>query len=304
MGSAMKYILTFLFLILNSISVHAATCFWVGGTGSWSTANTASWSSSSGGGAGTCAATGGIPKQAADTATFDASSGGGTVTVDTTMNGTTLTGIVAGQFGGTLTFATNNPSMTITGSFNISGTGTRTVSLGSGTFSLTGTNTTNWDAGTATNLTLTAGTSTILFTTPGNGNSQNFLGGGRTYATVSIAGRTNGSVVNFGDNSTIGTLTATGPVLMFFGAATTQTITNALALVGTSSAPIMLASDGPVFGSTLAIASGSTATWAVIKNMTFSGNSLTATNSLSLGSVTNATITPPSTGGGGRIIGG
>jgi len=283
---------------------NAATCFWVGGTGSWSTANAASWSSGTGGAGSTCAATGGIPKQAADVATFDGASGGGTVTVDSTLNGVTLTQITAGAFTGTLDFSANNPSMTLTASFSITGAGTRTINLGSGTFTLPATNANNWDATTVTGLTFNAGTSTILIPNGANGNAATFVGGGLTYSTLSLGARASGSGVSISGNNTFATLLVAGPININLTGGATQTITNAIAWNGSSSALIAIFCSSATKG-TLAVAVGSVTSWSALKNITFTGTTVAATSSFDLGGNTGVTITAPSGGGGGgRIIGG
>lgn len=128
-----------------------ASLFWVGGTGTWDASDTTHWSTSSGGAGGAAVPT------SADTVTLDASSGGGTITVNTSF---TITSLTMGAFTGTLDFATNNNSPTMQ-SFNASGTGTRTLNMGSGTWSITGTSGTVWNISTATNMTMNQGTGTV-----------------------------------------------------------------------------------------------------------------------------------------------
>lgn len=282
---------------------QAATCFWVGGTGSWSTSNTASWASASGGTTGTCAATGGIPKQAADTATFDAASGGGTVTVDSTMNGVTLTQITMGAFTGTLDFSANNPSITLN-IFSISGTGTRTLNLGSGTFTLPSASS-SWDAATATNLTLNAGTSTISFTATSNVANRIFGGGAKTYNTVtfSTASTTLGSGgITFTGANTFATLTISGPTVATFTAATV-TITNAFTWTGSPTAPLVVIGN-PNGTGTISSANNGTISYAIIAGETFAGGGTFTCNNCYGYTASGITINAPSGGGGGGIIGG
>lgn len=296
-------VLAIALLVVGLVPASAATCFWVGGTGTWdNSTDAAHWSSSTGGSGSTCAATGGVPKNAGDVATFDGASGGGTVTTNTSPS---IASIVMGAFTGTLDFSVNNNSATLTTTFNVSGTGTRALKLGSGTFTLTGTNVNNWDATTTTGLTLTAGTSTILITTPGNGNGQSFVGGsGQTYATVSIGSRTNLSIVSFTTSSTLGTLLVAAPSRVSFNGGVTTTVTNAISWAGTSTNQISVENGGSSVPATLAVAVGSSITWAAIRGITFTGTTVPATNSFDLQGNTGVTITAPSGGGGGRIIGG
>lgn len=270
-----------------------ANRFWVGGTGTWDASDTTHWAATSG------AAGGASVPGSADAVIFDGSSGGGTVTVGASVSGSTLVGITCGAFTGTLDF-TAISALTMA-SFSATGTGTRTITLGSATYSLTGTNANIWDATVTTGLTLTAGTYTILFTTPSNGNTQTFAGGGLSYATLSVAGRTNGSQVGLSGNNTFANLLIAGPAYVLFPAASTTTITNALSWNGTSANPIEVSGDRT--GATLAIASGSVGSWGAFKGLIFTGNSFAATNSFDIGNNVNATITPPSGGGVVGVIG-
>ena len=126
-----------------------AARFWVGGTGNWDAATTTNWSASSGGAGGAS-----VPG-ASDDVTFDASSGGGTVTVTATQSVLSITG---GAHTGTL----NTNGQTITaGTFNYSGAGTRTLTLGASTVNITGTGVV-LQFTTDTNLTFNPNTSTIV----------------------------------------------------------------------------------------------------------------------------------------------
>lgn len=307
----MKKILLALVISLLATCANAATCFWVGGTGTWSTANTASWASSTGGTAGTCAATGGIPKQSADTATFDASSGGGTVTVDpTTMTGVTLTGITMGSFTGTLDFSSGAAiNITLSATFSVTGSGTRTLKLGSGTFTLTTGNGTAWDATTITGLTFNAGTS--MLATSGavaGGGFRTLILNNLTYGTISLNSQTGGNTQTLNCNAcTITNFNLAAPGNVIFTSAQTTNITNAFNWTGSSSAPLFIGSTATNATATISVATGSpTISWAAIRYMAFTGGAtFAATNSFNLGSNTGISISGPSGGGGGgHIIGG
>jgi len=90
------------------------------------------------------------------------------------------------------TFTTNNYNVTIGGNdaFNISGSSTRTVNLGSSTITIPNIGGAGgfWEATTTTNLTFNAGTSTIVATR----NGGIFNGGGLTYYNVTLSGVTSG----------------------------------------------------------------------------------------------------------------
>lgn len=270
--------------------------FWVGGTGTWDNSDTTHWAQSSG------TAGGFSVPAAADNVTFDGSSGGGTVTVAATINASnTLSSITEGTHTGTLDFSVNNPSITITSFFDVSGTATRTVKLGSGTYTFTANNSTPWDAGTSTNLTLNAGTSTILYANPVDNSPQTFAGGGKTYGTLSIAAHNSGAQVTVTGSNTFANFLIAGPASIVPSAGGTSTVTNAIAWNGSSSAPLSLATSGT--NHTWAVASGSVIAWAAIRNQTFTGTTVIATNSLDLKVNTGVTITAPSTGGVVGVIG-
>jgi hypothetical protein len=281
-----------------------ASRFWVGGTGTWDNSDTTHWAASSGGAGGQS-----VPAST-DTVTFDGSSGGGTVTVAATINASnTVTSITCGAFTGTLDFATNNPSITCSlassPAFSISGSGTRTINLGSGTFTLSGNNGSAWDAATTTNLTFSAGTSTIQLNNPANGNGQTFAGGGLTYGTLSIGAHTGGAGVSLTGNNTFATLTMTAPLAFTAANASTTTITNAFAWNGSSSAQLSISNTGSDSKATFACAVGSVISWALLRGTAFTGTTVVATNSFDLKNNTGSTITAPSVGGAGaRVIGG
>lgn len=136
-----------------------AARFWVGGTGTWDASDTTHWSATSGGAGGAS-----VPGSG-DTVTFDGSSGGGTVTL---AYNPTVTTITFGAFTGTLDFNTRTLNL---GGLLGSGTGIRTLTLGSSTINCSNTAAnTVFDFATSTNLTITANTATINIT----GNAADF----------------------------------------------------------------------------------------------------------------------------------
>jgi hypothetical protein len=156
----------------------------VGGTGNLDGVDTTHIAATSGG------AGGASYPAAGDDLTFDSSSGGGTVTFTA---GVTLSEILMGSFGGTVD--TNGQTVTLAAQFNLTGSGTRTLTLGASSIS-----TPIWNANNPTNLTLNAGTSTITC-------SSTFEGGSKTYATVVL---TDNSLQSLNGSNTFGTLTRTG----------------------------------------------------------------------------------------------
>lgn len=316
MGTAMIrsaiYALVALAFVALTGTAEAASCFWIGGAGLWSTTNTASWASATGGTTGTCAATGGVPKQAADTAIFDASSGGGVVTVDSTLNGSTLSTITMGAFTGTLDFSVNNPSMTLGGNgvtaFDITGAGTRTLKLGSGTFTCKSTGNICFSVATITGLTFTGGSATINLVDNGSAGTLQFannvlgFGGNTLVFSPSIKGITFQLI----QSDSFLTITANANSIVRINSGKTVTTTNAVTWVGTAANPISLVSDNFASGSvTAAFAVGASSTFAYtsIGSIAFTG-APTASNSFNMGNNSGITINGPTAGGGGRIIGG
>lgn len=209
-----------------------AARYWVGGAGTWSSANTANWSATSGGAGGASVPT------SADTPTFDANSGSGVVTFTnggvtvgaTTINNVNITLSLNAAFvtSGSLTlttgtFTTNNYNVTATG-ISSSNSNIRTINLDSSTVTLSGSSPMDWSLG--INLTFNAGTSQINCTgvspiivgAPGLYNvsltntaiaTASFATQG-TYNNLSIAGRTSSGISNISfslDQTVNGTLT-------------------------------------------------------------------------------------------------
>lgn len=116
---------------LNGILVHNASRFWVAGAGSWSAANTANWSATSGGGTGASVPT------SSDTVTFDAASNATayTCTVTATANCSDID--FTNPASGNLTFA-GSSALNVFGNFTVHSAITRTYT-GQITFSATAT---------------------------------------------------------------------------------------------------------------------------------------------------------------------
>ncbi len=140
-----------------------------------------------------------------DTVTIDAASGSGTITVNTNFNITSLT---CGAMNTTLDFSANNNSPTMN-TFDYSGTGTRTINMGSGTWSIAGNNTTIWQATTQTNLTFSGGSSTVNFTYSGSTGTRTFTFGGAT-STLGTVNITGGSDAISQNNLVCGSLSYAG----------------------------------------------------------------------------------------------
>lgn len=276
-----------------------ASRFWVGGTGTWDSSTTTHWSDSSGGSGGFS-----VPG-AGDTVTFDGASGGGTVTLN--FGGTiTITSLAMGAFTGTFDNSVNNNNITINGTgnaFNISGSGTRTINLGTATYTINGTSG-GFNASTVTNLTLSAASATIVLA--GTNATRSFNGGGKSYGTVTfdaIGTFSNSGRVQVTGANTIGTLNINAPNFIEFTSGVTQTVTT-MNVNGTSSNQVGLVSDSNASNATIAVTT-LTCTYASFRALTFTG-SPTATNSFNIGANTGITINAPSGGGAAsaRVIGG
>lgn len=286
--------------ICDDLTLHNASRFWVGGTASWTAANTASWSGSSGGAGGSS-----VPGSS-DTVTIDGSSGAGTITVN--FGGTvTVQSITCGAMGMTLDFAANDNPVTLsaTGGFSGSGSGTRTINLGDGTWTLNNTsaNSTPWTMTTTTNLTWNANSSTILINGGNPGNTRTFGGGGLAYNALTISS----ALVSIVGTNSFTTVTLTGPAGMMLPASVTTTMTG-LSSSGSSSASSQnyVGSASSTAGATISIASSTqTLNWTGIRNVAFSGGAtFVGTNCFDLNGNTGITITAPSGGGSVGVIGG
>jgi hypothetical protein len=161
---------------------------------------------------------------------------GGALTLKTASN--TVLSVTAG------TFNTGNYNITSTGTNGtdaivISGSTARTVNLGSSAISIAGggSSALPWDATTTTNLTFSAGSSTITFTSA----SAFMAGGGLTYNNVSWTSTGISTVAGLSGNNTFANLSLSGrtasPALGNFILSGNQTITNTLTLSAGTDAP-------------------------------------------------------------------
>src|SRR5258708_7897020 len=175
----------------NRFAVCTTTCTWDG-------SSTAMWSTSTGG------ATGASVPGAADAVIFDAATCVGGTTCTTTVNtnftilSLTMGACTATTTGCILDFSVNNNNVALTAGFNISGTGTRTLKLGSSTVTLS-TSSGVWTATITTNLTFTPGTSNIVYAAGVINVNRGFSTGALTYATVTLGANTGSGLINFSD---------------------------------------------------------------------------------------------------------
>lgn len=175
-----------------------AARFWVGGSGTWDGVDLTHISATSGG------AGGASNPGAGDTMTFDGASGGGTVTVTYAVN---VTSITMGAFTGTLDFGSSSPTMQ---TFNGSGTGVRTLTMGSGIWTITGSNANIFTLSTSTNLTFTASTATVLCTYSGGTGTRVFIVPAINFCKISVSAGTDIFYIQMTTGGTIGTIDFTG----------------------------------------------------------------------------------------------
>ena len=302
--------------IVDGLTLHNASRFWVGGTGTWDSSTTTHWASVTNGSSGATA------PGSADTATWDINSGGGTTTVNWGAT-VTVQSITNGAFTGTWDNSANNNNVTLsaTTAFSGTGSGTRTINLGSGTYTLTSTtnNAVIWTFAVITGLTLSAASSVIDFTgSVAAGLGQTFSGGGQAYGTLRISGarfncglalanaggtiatltNTAAAYISLTSSLTITTLTQSAQLTLAIGSAQTITLTNAATLTGTAASPLAILNGSDLAISTTATitcASGTfSGTWTAIAGTTFSGGAtFSFANSFDNGKNSGATITPP-----------
>jgi hypothetical protein len=284
-----------------------ANRFWVGGTGTWDGSNTTNWAATSGGAGGQS-----VPGSS-DTVTFDGSSGGGTVTVASSIGGTnTIQSLTAGAFTGTLDFSVNNPSITFNanGGMSLTGTGARKFLLGSGTFTFTAaaatyniTNVTNLD-GTSVftaNFAFTGNTATTRF----------FLGGGRTYGSLTVGANTSLGILSITGANTFSSMSVSSGNTLSLTVNVTQTISGASTFTGTAGAPVGLVVSDLSNGNPATVsfsAGASTMDYGTVCGITTTGSgTFVATSSFNGGRNTFDTgdsVSPPTVGGFVGVIGG
>jgi hypothetical protein len=269
-----------------------ASRFWVGGTGTWDAADTTHWAATSGGAGGQS-----VPG-ASDTVTFDASSGAGTVTVNGNITlAATVPAFTIGAFGGTIDFATNNNNISA-GGFSVTGSGTRTLNMGSGTWTATGVAGTVWDKSSSSGFTFNANTSTILLSAVPTGARTLILGSSTTYNNITVTNAAQSPLnidLSATTAATIANLTLTNVLQVRLSSAVNYTISGALTYNGNSTKQGILYSTG--LAVTLTVANATVLDYIAIQSVTKAGaGSITVTNGFDAGGNTGVTITLPSGG--------
>ncbi len=187
--------------------------------------------------------------------------------------------------------ALDTNGQTVTGSLNLSGSTTRSLTLGATT--ITGS---SWQAATTTNLTFSGASSTIVIT----GNGSSFTGGGLTYGTLQFASTGIHTIVDSNTYAAwVFTTAAAATIKVTDG--TTQTITNPTGLTLQGAAGQLLTLTGTsTAGYTIAVPSGSnTLGYLDISYCTATGNTLAAgaTSQSTNGNNVNVTF-----GGGSTVV--
>jgi hypothetical protein len=270
--------------IVDDLTLHNASRFWVGGTGTWDSSSTTHWASVTGGASGQS-----VPGSA-DTVTLDGSSGGGTVTVN--FGGTiTIQSVAMGAFTGTWDNSVNNNNMTLsaTTGFNGSGIGTRSIKMGSATYTLSA-GAAQLNFTTTSNLTLTANSSTITFSGTTTGN-RSFFGGAQTFGTVNFGSCTSSAFIALTGGATFGTFGYTAP--SYFQLGTGTYTLPAANYAGSAGSWLGFITASPGTQSTIS-ASGSTFAWCSFRDINFTG-SPTCSNCIDLGDNAGMTINAPNT---------
>jgi hypothetical protein len=208
--------------------------------------------------------------------------------------------------GGTLTLTAgtlDGNSKNVTGGLFTSSGGTLSMgSTGTPTWTMNGTvSQTQWTTGAST--TISANTANIVISATGFG-TRTFAGAGKTtYNTLTINANAAGTTSITGANTFANLVIGAGNVIRFPSGSTT-TITNAFNVTGSSSTPnLFMSSALGTATATIAASGGGTITWTGFRDLTFTG-SPTATSSFDQGNNSGITISVPSGGGGGHIIGG
>lgn len=211
---------------------------------------------------------------AGDIVTFDANSTGTyTFTDATAFNAASLT---AGQMAGSINW--NGKTANITGTCSISGTGTRTWTMGAAVF-----NVGIWTATTTTGLTFNANTSTINATTAGT-----FAGGGLTYNIVTLGTSALGTAITVSGVNTFATLTRTGPANLIgqLLLSNNQTVTGTLTLTANNTTNRRLMVQSSTIGA----------------NMTLTVGTLVATGGIDFQDITGAGAATWTTGASGATF--
>lgn len=248
-----------------------------------------------------------------DTTTVNITTGGHTVGAPT-FNGIggdfiindSLTTISSGTLtltNGTLDCGTHTAPMSV-GAFSSNNSNTRTLTGGSCAWTILAV-AGSWDFTTTTGLTCTCSGMSVSFAGVPTGN-ETFNTGSQSFGAISVtppASPINSAFLITG-SPTFASLSLSANTNISPANGSTITLTNAPTFSGAASGLINIAANiGQAM--TIAVSSGAPAiSWVAMQGVTWTGTTGTATNSFNRGGTSGITISGPSAGGGGRIIGG
>lgn len=304
----MQRVLGFLIitLLLWAVPAHAANRFAVCvATCTWDSSGTTMWSATTGG------ATGASNPGTGDAVVFDGATCVGGVTCTITLSAPnnvqqiTSGACTASTTGCIIDNSVNNSNITLSAAagWSNSGTGTRNIKLGSATYTLSSNTCTSvlWNWATTTNLTFSAGTSTINFSGGYSGSvSCSFSFGSQTYSTVNFSGSGNKVGLNITGANTFSLLSFTAPGNANFAASTTNNV-GTLSISASNSSPFLLNSSTNSAQTTINLTTSATITAVGFKGVAFTTTTPTVTG-WDFGDNSGATINAPSTGGGASGI--
>jgi hypothetical protein len=237
-------------------------------------------------------------------------------TTDITSNGKRFGALTMNGVGGTFRIldairvdAVQNSIVTLTnGSFNAnnfnvtahafssSNSNTRTLTMGSGTWTIGGNvsnGTTVWTTSTTTGLSFNKDTANLVVPSNGLAGSRTFIGGGLTFNVITIDSNTGKGVFGISGGAIFSSMSVGAGVYLQWGTSGTHQITSAFTFTGTSSLPITMASGADGTAATLLCTGTCSLTWGAVRDMTFSGGTMTGTNVLDLGNNTGISVSTP-----------
>lgn len=216
-------------------------------------------------------------------------SSAGTVSLVDALNSSSSLALTLG------TFNASNQTVTVA-SASITGTTTRTLTMGSGVWTLSGTGTV-WNAATTTGLTFNKDTADIVLSNTTT-TARTFAGGGLLYNNLTIGGSTGTSTLTFSGSNTFNEINSTKTVAhtITLTSGTTTTITT-WSVAGTAGNIVSLRSSTAGSRATLAKAGGGTVTvqyFDIKDNQASPISTWFAENSINSGNNLNWTFAEPS----------
>ena len=203
--------------------------------------------------------------------------------------------------------STNNNTVTAL-SFLSNNSNTRTLDCGTAAWTLRNTAAALLDFTTATGLTVSCSNAWTIAGTPTV--NRTFILGAQTIGTLNVPANASAQwAINFtiAAGATIGTLNIAAPAQVTFTQGQTLTLSNAPSWTGTIGGPIALGGSAGMTGTgvvTIALPGATTLNYISLASIAFTGVTVTCNNCWDFGHNSGVTITAPSGGSGGHIIGG